>query len=428
MNLATRITWALAALSLVHSHSWAQSLLFEDDFEDGVIDTNLWEVWLPFGNSSVVETGGVLRIENRGWLLSAPGLAGLDQDLVLEGEFAPEIQSGTYADNWAAWVYANNAPSGNGYHSNTDGLYLAWWGQSSDLGINGTGSIQASTVGGVATGGAWKGFRLSTSGGLATLEMWDVANPTDAVIYQTAFTKLPGAGSRIIFYNREAIGFNHVTLLDNVRVYLAQDCNSNGVSDSQDISNGTSLDCDLNGVPDECDLAGDPDLDCDGNGSLDSCEIDADGSLDLNGDGVLDACECAASSYCLPAGNSAGTSAIIGFQGSLSIASSDFALTATGAPPLKFGLFFYGATQGQQLLGEGMLCVAAPVQRVQPILLTDSDGSASLVLDLTQPPFVDGPFAVSPHSTWNFQFWYRDPLGGPAGFNFSDALMVSFCP
>ena len=34
------------------------------------------------------------------------------------------------------------------------------------------------------------------------------------------------------------------------------DCNTNGVSDTCDISSGTSQDCNTNGVPDECDLAG----------------------------------------------------------------------------------------------------------------------------------------------------------------------------
>lgn len=34
-----------------------------------------------------------------------------------------------------------------------------------------------------------------------------------------------------------------------------------------------------------------------------------------------------------------------------------------------------------------------------------------------------------PHfSTWNLQFWYRDPLGGFTGFNFSDGIEVTFCP
>ena len=48
--------------------------------------------------------------------------------------------------------------------------------------------------------------------------------------------------------------------------------------------------------------------------------------------------------------------------------------------------------------------------------------------DPTQELFNSGPFVVTPFSTWNFQFWHRDPLGGPAGFNFSDGLEVMFCP
>ena len=116
------------------------------------------------------------------------------------------------------------------------------------------------------------------------------------------------------------------------------------------------------------------------------------------------------------------------WQGSLQLADNDSALFVAGAPPLKFGLFFYGASQTQVFLGEGLLCVALDVQRIQPLLLTDQQGSAVLPLDFTAQPFAGGPFAVTPFSTWNFQFWYRDPLGGPAGFNFSDGLEVTFCP
>ena len=36
----------------------------------------------------------------------------------------------------------------------------------------------------------------------------------------------------------------------------ADDCNHNGISDNQDIANGTSRDCNTNGIPDECDLTG----------------------------------------------------------------------------------------------------------------------------------------------------------------------------
>jgi hypothetical protein len=206
------------------------------------------------------------------------------------------------------------------------------------------------------------------------------------------------------------------------------DCDGDAILDSCEIASDSSLDCNGSGTLDICDLALDPGLDCDGNGDLDTCEIAGDGTLDQNTNGVLDTCECITTNYCLAAGNSAGTNAIMGWQGSTPITNNDFTLTVTGAPPLKFGVFFYGAAQSQVFLGEGMLCVAAPVQRIQPVLLTDQQGAAVLPLDFTLPPFSTGPFAVSPLSTWNFQFWYRDPLGGPAGFNFSDGLEVTFCP
>jgi len=169
--------------------------------------------------------------------------------------------------------------------------------------------------------------------------------------------------------------------------------------------------------------------DCDQNGVPDGYQIILDPGLDLDGDGVLDACDdCMAVSYCLAAGNTAGTQALMSSLGSPSIASNDFVLTVAGAPPLKPATFFYGASQALMPLGEGVLCLGWPVQRVQPLILTDQQGAAALPIDFTSAPFSSGPFAVAPHETWNFQLWYRDPLGGPAGFNFSDALEVLVCP
>jgi len=227
----------------------------------------------------------------------------------------------------------------------------------------------------------------------------------------------------------------------SVLLHTAIDCDQNGIFDPAEIEDDPSLDCDLNGVhdgcdldcdsngvPDACDIIGDPSLDCDGNGALDSCELASSPSLDQNTNGVLDSCECFASKYCIASGNSAGAPASIGWQGSLPISNNDLTLTVTSAPPFKFGLFFYGASQAQTFLGEGMLCISTPIQRIQPVLVTDAQGAAALPIDFTSPPFNSGAFAVTPFSTWNFQFWFRDPLGGPAGFNFSDALEVLVCP
>lgn len=33
-----------------------------------------------------------------------------------------------------------------------------------------------------------------------------------------------------------------------------------------------------------------------------------------------------------------------------------------------------------------------------------------------------------PGTTWEFQYWYRDPVAGGAGFNLSDAVSIDFLP
>ncbi len=46
--------------------------------------------------------------------------------------------------------------------------------------------------------------------------------------------------------------------------------------------------------------------------------------------------------------------------------------------------------------------------------------------DITSPPQASGQ--ILDGSTWNFQFWYRDPNGGGAFYNFTDGLSATFCP
>ena len=187
------------------------------------------------------------------------------------------------------------------------------------------------------------------------------------------------------------------------------DCNANGVSDGVDVQSGTSFDCNSNGTPDECEIA-------------------ADVGLDQNLNGVLDSCECNATNFCLAAGNSSGTQAIMSSAGSLSVSDNSFTLHVNGSKPLQFGMMFYGAQQQSVFYGEGMLCVMGPLFRLAPVVLADNSGHAVYPLDFGSAPAANGPGTINAFSTWNFQFWYRDPLGGPSGFNFSDGLQVMFCP
>jgi hypothetical protein len=110
----------------------------------------------------------------------------------------------------------------------------------------------------------------------------------------------------------------------------------------------------------------------------------------------------------------------------------DLRLIALGSVPSQFGLFYYGPQQTQVLFGDGFRCVGSGgigIFRLRPILQADATGRAHLDLDLTAFPASSGAGQILPGSSWNFQYWYRDPLlPGGANFNLSDALEVLFRP
>ena len=198
--------------------------------------------------------------------------------------------------------------------------------------------------------------------------------------------------------------------IDSGSAYLfAPDCNGNGQSDLLEISIGASADCNGNSIPDECELADNP-------------------GLDLNENGILDSCECIIAPYCVTSPNTAGAGAVMGVAGSSSVSVNDLVLLAGSCPSGQFGVFFYGPGQVQVPFGDGFRCVGAGgagLNRFPPVS-TGFLGVAGYAVDNTDPPSPSGQITAG--STWNFQFWYRDPMGGPAGFNLSDALEITFCP
>lgn len=136
------------------------------------------------------------------------------------------------------------------------------------------------------------------------------------------------------------------------------------------------------------------------------------------------------SNYCISEKNSSGTWSFMAWSGSQSIAANDLVLMATGCPPNKLGLFFYGPAKVYSPIGDGNLCVGdggLGLFRVQPVVMIDGAGVAATPLDLNALPASSGAGEILLGSTWNFQFWFRDPQGGAEGFNFSDGLEVSFC-
>jgi hypothetical protein len=136
-------------------------------------------------------------------------------------------------------------------------------------------------------------------------------------------------------------------------------------------------------------------------------------------------------SYCGTTPNSVGPGVVLAWLGSTSLNANDASITAEVGPPGVFGLFFYGSAETSTPLGNGQLCVSgggSGLIRLNPAQQTDVVGSVQTALDFTQAPFNSGPGQVGAGQSVRWQYWYRDPSGGGAGFNLSDALRVIYCP
>ena len=130
--------------------------------------------------------------------------------------------------------------------------------------------------------------------------------------------------------------------------------------------------------------------------------------------------------YCQSNPNSYGTPALIGYSGSLDLSVGTFTLNVAGCPPApeSFGMFTAGQVQYNVPFGNGYLCVQPFTPGIHR-MATQSLVPGVISYNLAQSP----EFALfQPGSSWNFQFWYRNPLGGGSGFNLSDALHVDFAP
>lgn len=130
------------------------------------------------------------------------------------------------------------------------------------------------------------------------------------------------------------------------------------------------------------------------------------------------------SNVCVTTPNSAGPGAVMDHVGTNSLAANDMELVTYGCPPNKTGIYFFGASQAQAPLGNGVRCVAAPFKRF-PAIQTNALGDANLQLDFGDLP---GGVVLQNGDVRYFQLWFRDPPGGGALTDTSDALRVQFCP
>jgi hypothetical protein len=105
--------------------------------------------------------------------------------------------------------------------------------------------------------------------------------------------------------------------------------------------------------------------------------------------------------YCQAKLTSAGTLPVIGFTGSPSLSTGDFAITLSNALPNKTAVYFYGGVEVPPFTSfyGGKLCVDSPFTR-GPRIDTDATGFVSCPLVVT-PALVGSNIAI--------QWWFRDP-------------------
>lgn len=130
----------------------------------------------------------------------------------------------------------------------------------------------------------------------------------------------------------------------------------------------------------------------------------------------LNAQNCAVgSSYCAATPNSTGQPASLAVVGSAVGGPGGALSLAVSSAPNTAGLFFHGPNAVQIPFGAGFRCVGGTIQRTPATIATGGAASWTLATD-----------AFAPGSTRRFQYWFRDPSGGPGGSNFSDAVAVTF--
>ncbi len=125
--------------------------------------------------------------------------------------------------------------------------------------------------------------------------------------------------------------------------------------------------------------------------------------------------------YCTAGLNSTGAPAAISASGSASVAANDLLLSAEPVPNQP-GIFFYGPQQTSVPFGNGTLCIAGQIGRLDVVNATGN--VMTFLLDNTSPP--SAATQITAGSTWNFQAWFRDPAAGGAFFDLSDGLSVVF--
>jgi hypothetical protein len=160
-------------------------------------------------------------------------------------------------------------------------------------------------------------------------------------------------------------------------------------------------------------------------------DIDNDGDMDI----VFGRCtgttvfinqesNCTLTKYGTATPNTTGLPALIDFSGTTSVSHNDWVLKATQCPHNKTCLFIYGTAQVAPIpFGDGVREIGGTIKRMGTTN-TGPTGNLSFPANFTTSPLN----TLVPGDTRYFMLWFRDPAGGPNGYNGSTALQATICP
>ena len=122
--------------------------------------------------------------------------------------------------------------------------------------------------------------------------------------------------------------------------------------------------------------------------------------------------------------HSGGVAARLDALGPASLAANRTTLRLVGGPAGGVPALFAVSNAGAAVpFGDGLLCLAAPWQRLGLTALTDA-GNRKLDLDWSTPPLA----SVRPGDALHFQVLFRDPQSIGAGYGTSSSLVWTACP
>lgn len=145
------------------------------------------------------------------------------------------------------------------------------------------------------------------------------------------------------------------------------------------------------------------------------------------------ACPCGNNDPSHGCANSLGRGAFLQATGTASVTRDDLGLLVTSVPASTFGIFYMGLGGGTSTVGDGIFCTASAGGYGNyrfPVIQATPGGALTMTGVAAHAHQSFDPLGqIHAGSSWQFQVWYRDPMG-PCGhaFNTSNGYQVTFTP